>query len=212
MIFKSTKWNLIAGSLLMAAAGILMMIFPNTEFLTLTFVLGALLCAVGLIIVISYCVRKMDLSFFRYDLVLGLGLVLLGVFAFLKAKEIAGFVPVFLGFLITFSGILKLQNALNLLRVDSRSWAFVLVFAILGIALGVVLILNPFNADMLRMRLNGAGLIFSGVTDLLTTVFIGRCIRRLEKEKNSGVSEDSQSISVAVDESGASSQFVEMPN
>ncbi len=211
MIFKSTKWNLICISALFIIAGILMIIFPTASLKTIAFVLAGTLAAAGLAFAVSYCLRKMDISFFRYDLVFGLALILLAVFIFLKVNEVVAFVPVFLGFLITLSGILKLQNALNLLRVNARSWLAVLIFALLGIGLGILLIVNPFKREVTQMLLSGVGLTFSGITDLLTTLFISRCIRLREKKAAEDYSAE-ESISVAVNPEGKKEKYTELPN
>ena len=86
-----------------------------------------------------------------------------------------------LGFLVTISGILKMQNSVDMLRLGQGTWYVAFCMAILNIIFGIVLLIDPFSRELL-VYLLGAALIFSGITDLYVTISISRRLADLVQE------------------------------
>ncbi|MFR0848452.1 MAG: hypothetical protein ACLSG9_11210 [Eubacterium sp.] len=95
--------------------------------------------------------------------------------------KLTDLVPVVLGFLITISGILKLQNSVDLLRLGHGTWHVAFALAIINIVFGVVLLINPFAKEIL-ITLVGIGFVYSGATDLYVTISISRKLAHVEEE------------------------------
>lgn len=53
-----------------------------------------------------------------------------------------------------------------------------LVLSLIGLVFGVLMLINPFKVAATVMILIGAGLVYSGVTDLVAILFISQQIRR----------------------------------
>jgi uncharacterized membrane protein HdeD (DUF308 family) len=79
---------------------------------------------------------------------------------------------------VLISGLSKLQDVIDMNRMEYGNWVVMLVFALLNVALGVLLMCNPFESATILFRLIGIGLIFSGVTDVFTTCYFARKIRK----------------------------------
>ena len=67
---------------------------------------------------------------------------------------------------------------MELKQVRYRGWGFVMLYAILTIAFGVLLLFNPFSAATMMVRILGIGLLVSGGTDIVTMFSVSRQIRR----------------------------------
>ena len=107
-------------------------------------------------------------------------LALMGaLFLFLKADAFIAIIPMALGFLVIVSGVLKVQNAIVLYKMQCASWLYVLIAAALCILLGIALIENPFGAAATLVTLIGIGLIFSGVSDLTVLMLLARRTKNL---------------------------------
>ena len=77
---------------------------------------------------------------------------------------------------------MKIQNAIDLKRVDYPRWWLILVFALISIALGAILIWNPFAAASTLMMFVGASLCADGIMSLWSMFCLTRSVRRVEKK------------------------------
>ena len=184
-IFKEMKWNLVFTAGVCIAAGLVLIFFPEVTARTLALALSIFLMALGLIRAIAYFARDPQLGLFQYDLVMGLVYLLAGIFILLRTEEIISLIPFLLGFVVTISGILKLQNSINMLRGKDHSWPAILVLALLNIIFGIVLLLNPFDAATTLIILLGAGLVYSGLSDLITIFLVSHRLKVLSKKPSS---------------------------
>ena len=72
------------------------------------------------------------------DLAIGLLLILAAAFVAVKADRIVGLVPLVMGAVFAVNGAVKLQRSMELKQVRYRGWGFVMLYAILTIAFGVL--------------------------------------------------------------------------
>lgn len=121
--------------------------------------------------------------YFRYEpgsgryssgLVLGIFLMIVGLLIYYKAEVVVSIIPIILGVVILFSGFSKLQQAVDLARMKARRWTTVLATACLNLILGGVIIFNPFSTAMTLLRFVGIGLLYSGISDIVSTLYISR--------------------------------------
>lgn len=169
MVFwKEVKKGALLTALLYIALGLVLMIWPGMTAMVMCYTLAGVLAAVGIGYVIGFFVQKAKEPFVRYDLVIGLVLLILAAFLFFRAKLVISIIPFLLGFVITFDGLVKLQHAIDLKRLGYRKWLLVLAMSLLGVAFGVLLLVNPFEGAETLLLLIGIGLFFSGITDIIT--------------------------------------------
>ena len=100
----------------------------------------------------------------------------------IRPQYIVSILPILLGIFIILSSIMKIQNAIDLKRVDYPRWWLILVFALISIALGAILIWNPFAAASTLMMFVGASLCADGIMSLWSMFCLTRSVRRVEKK------------------------------
>ena len=122
---------------------------------------------------IGYFLRK-ELAAGNNDLIKGLVIVCIGIFICVKSELVVSVLPVVLGIGVVLSGILKLQHAFDLKRMGFDTWVRIGLTAAVNIFIGLIVILNPFSTVAWLMRLVGIGFLFSGVTDLITTIYVSK--------------------------------------
>ncbi len=179
---KKMKWNVIISSVIYVALGVILLLWPEMTAKNICYVVGILCFAIGIINLIDYIRKDYSVEAYRYNLVYALLLVLLGVVIFVKVETVIAIIPFLLGFAVTISGLLKFQNAVDLIRMKYQGWGLVMVIAILNVAFGVVLVMNPFESAMVLFICIGIGMIYSGVSDLITTIMLSKCIKNVEKQ------------------------------
>ncbi len=182
-IWKEMKKGALLTAVLYIVLGLILIIWPGMTAMIVSYTFASILAVMGLGYVISYFVQKAKEPFLRYDLVIGLVLLILAAFIFFKVDAVISLIPFLLGFAVSFDGIVKLQHAIDLKRLQYRNWLLVLLLSLLGIALGIVLIIDPFKAMETLLLLIGIGLLFSGITDIITVICLAKKIRDLRQNR-----------------------------
>lgn len=179
---KKIKWNVIISSVIYVALGVILLLWPEKMARNICYVIGVIAVAVGIVNLIDYIRKDYSVDAYRYNLVYGLVSILFGVFVFVKVDTVVSIIPFLLGFAVTISGLLKLQNAVDLVRMKYKGWGAVMIVSVLNIAFGVVLIMNPFDSAMILFICIGIGMIYSGVSDLIATIMLSRSIKSVGRE------------------------------
>lgn len=170
---KRWKWQEIGSALLMMAAGFVLLFMPEMTLVTIANVIGVIVMIIGAIYLISYFFRR-QVAAGNYDLVKGLIIMAAGIFICVQAELVVSILPVLLGIGVVISGIVKLQHALDLRRMGYETWVRIGITAAVNILIGLLVVMNPFSTVAWLMRFIGIGFILSGVTDLITAVYVSK--------------------------------------
>ena len=101
---------------------------------------------------------------FQLELIVGVILVVIGLVALFKSEVLLSSLPVIIGLIILMDGLVTINQALNLRKLDYR-WKYLLPMGIVVAVFGLVLVLNPFGSAMLLMRFLGFTLLVDGFCD-----------------------------------------------
>ncbi len=181
--FKEMKWEALLTGCFYILLGIVALVIPETMEKTLAYLIGVVLILAGAVSMICYLLRDAHENYYHNDFVYGLISIALGCIVFYKVEVVIGLVPFLLGLLVLVSGCMKLQDVIDMKRLDYGNWVIMLAVAAVNVGLGVLLVANPFWAAVLLFRLLGISLILSGVTDCFTTIYFARKITRFLKGK-----------------------------
>lgn len=181
-LLKQLKWNLILLAVIFIALGIVLILWPGATMKTICYLLAAMLLAIGVVSLINYLGKDISGIIYRYDLVVGLCAILGGILVIVKVDKLTDLIPAVLGFLVTMSGIMKMQNSVDMLRLGHGTWHVAFAMAIVNIVAGIVLLMNPFEAAQILIMCLGIALVYSGITDLYVTISISRRLSRLKTE------------------------------
>lgn len=182
--FKCLRKDSLATAVAYLITGIILVLFPETTAKTIGYAFACVLLALGIGNIFNYMMRDARTIFYHNDLVLASILLVAGVAVFINVEAVVGFIPFILGVFVLISGVLKLQNAMNLKRLNQGGSAMVLILAIANVLFGVILILNPFHAVVSLIMILGIGLIFSGITDLIVNICIAKKIRIYDEDNS----------------------------
>lgn len=179
---KEYKIDNIVMGILSAVVGVILVIFPGTTLRMIGYLVSAALFLMGIVSIIIYMRRKTEDNFMKNDFLKGLVAITLGVCTILKVEVVISLLPLILGIIIIISGCSKLQETIDMARVKSPSWFILLITAIINIALGVLVVCNPFNTMKLLVTIIGIGMIFGGVTDVFITLHIAKKMGGKDKD------------------------------
>ncbi|MDD3347008.1 HdeD family acid-resistance protein [Oscillibacter sp.] len=186
--FKRVKADALISSTLYALLGLVLLLWPAPSTRLLCTALGLVLLACGLGDLFVF-LRQRDGSLYAAGhLILGVILAAVGIWLMARPTLIAVIIPRIIGVLICIHGAGNLSDANALRKAGSARHRTALILALVSLALGAVLIFDPFDAFTTVVRLIGAFLIYDGVSDLWITTQVSRAVRQAEQftdaEKN----------------------------
>lgn len=170
-MFKEMKWSMLLSAALYMVLGLILVIFPATTAYTICYMIAGIAIVIGLVNLVVYFTRNITRNYYRNDFVTGLLMVVLGIFVIYKANLVIALVPFIIGLCIIVSGLFKLQGALDVQRMGGNS-VVILGLAIVNVVVGILMVINPFESAILLYRLLGVGLLFSGLTDMASTLYL----------------------------------------
>ncbi len=168
---NSWKWQDIISGAILALCGLLLILHPDAAAVVIVKAAGIVVAVIGAVFVIMYFIRR-KLPGFNYNLVQGAVMIGIGLFLYFQPKAVASFLPMLFGIGVLVSGILSFQRALDLNGLGIGGSGGVMIVALINILLGILIILRPFNLAQIIMFLIGIALMYSGVTDIVTAIYI----------------------------------------
>lgn len=176
-LLRELKWKAIMYAVLYILMGIVLLLFPETTKKMLCYAVGGASVVTGVVTVCIYLFRDAAKNTYRNDFVVGFAAILLGVFLIVRVDLIMVLIPFVLGIAVMVSGFMKLQNCIDVRRMGYGNGLVLFLLALVSIIHGIILMVNPFHASIVLMRLVGAGLLFCGISDLLSTMYMARKIK-----------------------------------
>ena len=185
-MFKNVKWSAIITAALYIASGVLLFVYPQLSENLICDVIGIAVIVWGLIHITSYFMMDLQESLFRNDFTEGVIMVLIGILVIYQKLLFQQLVPFLLSIVIIASGIMKLQDGIDAHRIGFPNGWIYLVLASISIVFGLVIMFELIPAGQLIFKVLGAGLFYSGVTDLFSALYLSAQIKKY-REKNDEV-------------------------
>ena len=155
----------------MVILGLVLVIWPDILGNILCFILGGALIVMGVFQLIGF-VRGERLGFYnKFNMFMGLVLVLLGIWVCANPKVILSIVPVIAGIIILLHGLMDIQYTFDIKKAGSPKWWIGLIAAIITIIFGLILVLKPFTSYKITMVLIGPAMLYDGIADLALLLF-----------------------------------------
>lgn len=179
---NSRRVSCALSALCFIALGVFLLGWPDLSRIWICRLLGAALLVTGGVYVISHFVKsKGAAAVFQYDLILGVILAIVGVWLLTTPDLIITFLQYILGAILVIHGVIDLQGALNLRSGGSSHWWPACLIALITLALGAIVIWNPFASINALLMLVGIALIYDGVSDLVILFQLTRTFKKVKE-------------------------------
>ncbi len=181
-MLKKMKWMSLIVALIYIAFGIVLLLYPGQIADMLCDLFGVGLIIYGIISIVVYFMIDIRVSLYRNDFAAGVIMILLGVAVIYYKNIFQELMPFLLAVAIITSGVYKLQDGIDAARIGySQGWLYI-IMAALSIILGFVIMFNLVTAKEMMLQVAGASLVYSGVTDLYSTLYLSGKIKRFMDE------------------------------
>ena len=179
---KGFKLQSVLIAILFILMGLVLVINPLGTTRTICFTIGSIILGAGLIFIIIYLVSDFKANIKKNKLVIGIVLLILGMVFFIAYRVIMSVIPTVLGVMIFVNGLTKLQTGIDARKINKDKSLWMIILAIVIILLGAFVVFNPFSASKLILRIIGICLMFSGITDLVSFIYLNKKISNYIKD------------------------------
>ena len=160
---KRIKADIIVSALLCIALGIVLLVWPAETIDVFCKILAAGLIIMGGVDIASYFMNR---SIHPFAGALGLIVLLIGIWIFLRPESIVSLIPIVIGVILCVHGIQDLKLAIETKRNGYEKWWSMLIIAAVSLVFGVLCIVNAFGMVKLALQFIGIALIYDGISDL----------------------------------------------
>lgn len=161
--FKRIKADMILSAVLCAVMGIVIFVWPDKTIDVLCKILAVGLILIGVVNLISYFTNR---SIHPFAGPLGLIVLLVGFWIFMKPESIVSLVPIVIGVLLVIHGVQDIKVAIESKDNGYERWWSMLIVGSVSLIFGVICIVNAFGLVKLALRFVGIALIYDGASDL----------------------------------------------
>ncbi len=161
------------------AFGALLIVQSEASIITISYIIGAILIALGVIAGLRFFKSKDTKN--DLDIIYGVVCIILGIVVIKNPEAIASIIPFIIGFVIIVNSATKLQYSLELKREKNKLWLSTMLLSIIMLVCGIVLIFNPFKGAVLLTRVVGIFIVIYAVLDIISTIVIKNTYNQIRK-------------------------------
>lgn len=190
-------------SLAFLVLGVLLLVMPQTSLLWICYAFGAVVLVTGIVCLIQYARVRGSGFAAPFLLVGGIITAALGLFTLAQPRTVASFLPVVFGLFILVEGCSRIGAAIDLARRKADKWWVLLLLSLLSIALGLLLLFDPFEAAVSAVMLCGVLLIVEGALNLACALYAAMELRALDRMADAAMTATLQALGDLADEEDA---------
>jgi len=177
-VIRSVKAAFAAASAAFMVVGLCLLAAPWVSAETVCIVLGVLSVIYGIVKLLGYFSNDLYRLAFQFDLAVGLLSIAVGALLIFRRDSVLMFLPTVIGVFILVDSILRFQTSIDAKYFGMRKWWAILAISCAGAALGVTLLLHPFESGRAMIRLMGLTLVIDGAENLVTCLYTVKVPRR----------------------------------
>ncbi len=165
----------------LAILGILLVFESELTIVSISYVIGAILVAIGTIAILNFVNDMKKNVKNELNIVYGIGMVVLGIIVISNPKGVASIIPFILGVLIIINSAAKLQYSLELKKDNNKLWNSTMIMALITLLCGILLVFNPFSGAEFITKVVGVLLFIYAVTDIISSLRIRKTVKNIQK-------------------------------
>lgn len=158
--------------------GMCLLIKPDTSLTAISFAIGTISLIYAIATLIKYFLSDKRRIYVEPDFILPIVMIVVGLIVIFRHDLIEAVISVVVGIVFVVSGIVKLQDALNIRKTGYSRWWIALIFALVSLILGVVMLSNVIETGTLLVRIIGLFFTIDGLLSISSNIMLKMNIRR----------------------------------
>ena len=156
-------------SVIFLALGIILINHPEDTIRYVSYILGALLIAFGVIRLNTYFSLREKFQYYDFNLMIGSLCFLIGLVIIIFGNTIASIFGIIIGMWIVLSSINRMHLSLKLKDSGMKYWYISLIVAILVLMIGLYIVFSP---ELILVTLGILLIIYSAIDIIQSIIFI----------------------------------------
>lgn len=178
IILKKEGWSSLVTSIIFAILGILLINNPEGTAVVISYILGLTFGIIGLYKIITYIKEKGKCDFYNYDMVFGIGTIILGILTIVYRTQIETLLRILIGIWIIYSAMIRISLSLKLKSLDTgKVWVYSILVAVLMLICGVYAM---FTSNAIIITVGLIILIYS-ILDIVESIIFLVNLKKLTK-------------------------------
>ena len=169
---KKVIWPSLISSLILLVLGLLLFFKSSATLIAISYLIGGILIALGIIAIISFLCNKTKDIFKQLNIVYGIVSIISGSFLVSIPEAIGSAIPIVVGIVVIISSSFKIQQALILKNMNSKYFLPSLCMAIICLLCGVVILFNPFASAVVVTKIIGLFMIIYAFVDIINSYIL----------------------------------------
>lgn len=183
-MLKNLKWNALLTALIYILSGVTLIIYPDKVQNIICNIIGIVGIVLGVIRIFMYLTADAKDAVYRNDFVEGVVLILVGILIIYQKAVVQTLIPFIVAIVIIVDGFVKLQDGIDAKRLGyDKSYIYV-IFAAISIIVGLIVMFNLVETSHLLFQILGVGLVYCGLSDVISVIFIAKRVQKFVDEKN----------------------------
>ena len=178
-IIKKYLTATIISSIILIALGFLLIFKARDVMFTLSYVVGAILVALGTVAIIKFLEKAKKQEPTELEAIYGLISIVLGIVVISHPQAIASIVPIVLGIGIIINSANKFDYSLQLKAAKISVWKSTMLIAIISTLCGIVLLFNPFAAAEAATKVIGVFIIVYALLDIISAFTVRKTVNHV---------------------------------
>lgn len=187
-------------AILCTLLGVALLLWPDQSMNVLGYGFGAVLTISGLLQIGGYVAGNRQGFLKKLMLLAGILIAVVGVAILLAPKTVMKLTVVVIGIVMLYHGVMDIKFGFDIKECNDSKWAVTLVMGLVTCALGVLVLVNPFESARFLMIIIGIGLIFDGLSDVVTVSVMAQAKRIFELTNQEPVIEIDAAVEEAEEE------------
>lgn len=180
MNFKIENWKLLVLSIFYLMLVFLSFKITTEQLIDFFFVAGFVIVGFGILTICAYFFKKDYLKPNEFSFSFGVMYILIGLLVAAKPTAIVENYPLFISGVIVWDSTLRMQYAMNLLRLRKGNWIFTFLLAIATMSVGMILILVSLEESLHFLIFRGL-LILDAIANFYTIITYKFLVRPADK-------------------------------
>ena len=166
---KKSGWTDVLVSIVFAIIGIFMIVKTDSALIIISYILGGLFLAMGIVRIIDYFISKGKYDFYNYDLIYGIIAIIIGLVTIFCSGLIESMFRIMIALWIIYSGLVRLSLSLKLHAAQIGMWNVSLILSIIMIIGGIYILLQ---SGSLILTIGIIMLVYSIIDLIESVIFI----------------------------------------
>ena len=180
---KKTIVPSVIKSVLLIIVGLMLTFMADATLVSISYLLGGILCAIGAVAIIQFFKTKENASFLgQFNIVYGVITAIAGVVLIIYPNIVGSLIPICIGIGVIISSAFKIQQALTIKAYDNTTWKVSLVTSFLSLVCGLIILFNPFKTASLVTQMVGIMILIYAVLDLVSTFLLKKTTTTISME------------------------------